>query len=499
MSLFQALLFRPILLALVGFWPCVAFPKMLPLGLGCGLALALAGLGEARRTGGYPLQALALVVGVILAWVCLPWALERRTRPDLTGALVGEGVILGDAEVRRDGWPAAEVALKRLEGRGWSTTGKGRIRLTLQGPGDFPPPWSLVRFEGRGGEGGMFRARRLWTIESAPWWEVLRWQLRQGLRSTLQRIGGRGGPLALALLLGSGEEFTPQERDLIRAAGAAPLLALSGLHLGVLASLVGWILRRVVGRGIADGVTALVLAGFVILVGPLPSLLRALVFWLVTRAAFSQRWPLDGAEATALGAWILLVLKPEWCHSWALALSVGAVLGLILLAPQWEAALRPCFGAKWASMAAVGLAASAATGPLSLLGFGAFYPHAVLTNWIGSLPIMVFLYAGVAYLLLGGPAPLGWALEVLGEALFRILEGFSALPAARGLGGWLVWGVFLAPQVQVMYRYAVYAARLRFPRRPQELPATSRPGGPKTMGAELPHRRSCSSPPLGSP
>lgn len=78
-------------------------------------------------------------------------------------------------------------------------------------------------------------------------WAPVSW-LRSTLRSELDRqiadfVDGHRGQLASAILLGNREQLSNDDRDLFLHTGTVHLLAISGLHIGILSGAVYWLLR----------------------------------------------------------------------------------------------------------------------------------------------------------------------------------------------------------------------------------------------------------------
>jgi competence protein ComEC len=147
------------------------------------------------------------------------------------------------------------------------------------------------------------------------------------------------------------------------------------------------------------GVSAL----YLLLVGPLPALVRSAVMaWLAVLALLAERPP---AAANALGWAVILLLldRPEETLSLAFQLTVVATAGLLLIAPllaaRWR--LRRLPGWLTASLAA-SVAAQLVILPWALTSFHLLSPLAPLLN----LPAVP--WTGVAL-----AASLGWTLTAL--------------------------------------------------------------------------------------
>lgn len=210
--------------------------------------------------------------------------------------------------------------------------------------------------------------------------------------------------LMQALTLGDRSEINRDQRDSYSRAGAAHLLAVSGLHVGiifaVLSFLLGWLslLRR--GRYICGVVVIVLMWVYAALTGFSPSVLRAvLMFSLYQLSLLVER---DANQLNTLlgAAFVLLLINPNYILDIGFQLSFTAMLGIILL-------YRPIF-ALWRSgiwrIAAVTLAAQIAVVPLSVYYFGTLPLVGLLVNlglWLTVPSIMVlsllYLVSGIGF------------------------------------------------------------------------------------------------------
>jgi competence protein ComEC len=250
----------------------------------------------------------------------------------------------------------------------------------------------------------------------------------------------RGGILA-ALVLGSAVVPLPAEiREAFRASGLSHALAASGFHLTVLLGAV----RQLAG-GLGGG-PRLALGGgamllFLLLAGPQPSVVRAVlmggVAWLALEAGRRARH----LAVLLLGATGMVALRPDWLTDVGFQLSVAATAGLLVSAEPIETWLRPRLPALlrpgWSAPAlAVPLAATLWTLPLQLAHFGVLPVYAIPAN-VAAAPLLTPLTLGAmgltlpALLLPPLAGPLLWPLQLLTALLVAIARGFAALPLAQ--------------------------------------------------------------------
>ncbi|WGK69521.1 ComEC/Rec2 family competence protein [Candidatus Haliotispira prima] len=172
-----------------------------------------------------------------------------------------------------------------------------------------------------------------------PWqmfWQKL-WHQRSAMRQTLfgslrSLFPAAGRDLFLALLFGQSDELPERVKEHFRLSGSIHLLALSGFHVGILAAIVSFLLRRALGLRPSLLCGSAILSLYLWLVGPLPSLIRAvLMFLLFNGCKFFLRNG-DGFSILALSALLQTGFFPAAALSLSFQLSYAALLGLILFA-----------------------------------------------------------------------------------------------------------------------------------------------------------------------
>ena len=166
-------------------------------------------------------------------------------------------------------------------------------------------------------------------------------------------------------MLGDVSRMDSTLTDDFRTAGLTHLVAVSGANVAILFAVVLALTRlvRIPPRAAMVG-SAVVLVGFVVLVRPTPSVLRAAVMaGLLVAAALTGR--LRQPMSALLGAVLVLVLvDPELSRSAGFALSTVATAALLVLAPPWARVLRRHLPRRLADSLAVATAAQLACGPL---------------------------------------------------------------------------------------------------------------------------------------
>jgi len=282
--------------------------------------------------------------------------------------------------------------------------------------------WSALRVES-------------WRVLERPATPVA--DLRRRMAVALQAIGGpdAGGVLS-ALVLGSAvSPLTSEVREAFRAAGLSHALAASGYHLTVLLGAVMLVARGLVAPlrwALALGA----MAGFLLLAGPQPSVVRAVLMGAVAFALRESGRCSRPLAVMLLCLLLMLVIRPAWLLDVGFQLSAAATAGLILSARPLEQQLQR-WGPPWAAGAlAVPVAASLWTLPLQLLHFGVLPLWAVPSNLLVA-PLLTPLTLGAMAMAVAAVlcppllVALGWLMVPLTQLFVWLVRQLAALPLAE--------------------------------------------------------------------
>lgn len=439
-----------------------------------GGAAVLAAAAACWRPGGWAALGWALMLvasGFVLAGVRAHAVAETvlgwRYYGPLEGRVVGLDRSASDAlRVTLD-----QVWMERLS----APRIPGRVRVSLHGPGSDPQPGARIRAtahllppQGPVEPGGFDFRRDAWfkrlgavgytrkPIETvappaadAMGARLFAWRMAASGRIRAVLPGDTGG-IAAAVTTGDRSGIGQGTLAALRASNLAHLLAISGLHMGLLAgfvfaaarlalALVPVLALRVSGRKIAAVVALIAAVGYLALSGGNVATERAFIMTavvlcavLVDRRAFSLR-------AVALAALVVLSLRPEaltgpgFQMSFAATTALVAVFGWLRdarigLGPVW---LRPVLAVAISS-AVAGLA----TAPFGAAHFNTVSHYGLLANLL-SVPLMglVIIPAAVLALCLApfGAEAAGLRLMGLGiDWILGVAHLVAGLDGARG-------------------------------------------------------------------
>ncbi len=338
--------------------------------------------------------------------------------------------------VVHDPWASQIGQWVRLEGtlqEGFLYTPQGRVYVRyfprLQN-GTYVLEGHLLRPQKRLNPGGFDQAtwlRGLGVNAVLQARQVVRFQPPpQDTRRWLQQqlvagLSPSAAALVMAMTLGERRELGETYGEFQRA-GLAHTLALSGLHVAILA---GFFLLALYRLGHWRYlVTLCILLLYLLLVGPQPSLVRAVIMGsLVLLGLFFGKGKVGVLPALSLALFFHLLFEPHAIFSLSAQLSYLAVLGMALVLPCLPR-LQGWKNWLWASVS-VTLAAQFFILPLLLHHFHQLPLVSPLANLL-VLPILNLL------------VPLGFVKLVLGGVLAWPLEWLSQLTLA--LVGWLAKG-----------------------------------------------------------
>lgn len=156
----------------------------------------------------------------------------------------------------------------------------------------------------------------------------------QFARLSARVLGGDGGGLLPGLVLGDVSALSEDLRGDFKAAGLTHLTAVSGSNFALVCGAV-LLAVRPLGPRPAAALTAVALVGFVIVVRPSPSVLRAAAMGLIALLALVTGRRRQAFPALAASVLVLLALSPALAVDAGFALSVLATAALVVIAPTW--------------------------------------------------------------------------------------------------------------------------------------------------------------------
>ncbi|MDW3222213.1 MAG: ComEC/Rec2 family competence protein [Paracoccaceae bacterium] len=268
--------------------------------------------------------------------------------------------------------------------------------------------------------------------------DLLIFRVRMAVASRmLEILPGDVGGVAVAVTTGSRSAISRETLDDLRASNLAHLLAISGLHMGLLTGFVFALLRisialipplalRVPARKMAAAGSLIVACCYLALSGGNVATERAFIMVAVALTAIMLNRRAISLRAVAIAATIVLFLRPEALLGPGFQMSFAATTALVTVFGYMRDH-QISMGPNWAKPVVAVLISSGvagiATAPIGAAHFNALSHYGLLAN-LTSVPMMgtVVIPAAVLAALLA-PFGLDWiGLWIMGLGLRWILE-----------------------------------------------------------------------------
>lgn len=383
----------------------------------------------------------------ILAMRLLSNAQERTKTFRYEAEVEGGGKVL--LYLQKDSMPMpvmGDVLLVETQVRRGGKSGKFDYGLYLRRQGIVGTCWAL---------------RRNWQLighEDDMGLKGLAKRSQYFLYQQYRKMGIEGQELGIisALTLGYREDLDKDVQRAFSASGAMHVLAVSGLHTGIVWGIVMWILTLGVlykplwedkfRRWLLNISTIVLIWAYAFLTGLSPSVMRSalmLTFWALSSLLEQQtsRWnPLLAAAV------VILIVNPLALWSVSFQLSFAAVAGIMLFGSSMQQAVVSK-GRVWQSVSGlliVSLAAQLGTMPLTLHYFGQTSNYFALTNLIVVPMAGILLSLGFSTLAMSWCAVgewLGWATNWCTWILNQAVQWIESLPYSTTHMHLSEWGV----------------------------------------------------------
>lgn len=274
-------------------------------------------------------------------------------------------------------------------------------------------------------------------VAPMPWQLAWADSLRAGFASASEQLPGDGGTLLPGLAIGDTGRVDDRLDSHMKTSSLSHLTAVSGANCAIV---VGLIMLVGAAAGLprwARVVASLaVLAGFVVLVTPEPSVLRAALMAALVLVFIASGRPVRGLPVLACAVVGLLVLDPWLSRSFGFVLSVLATAGLLVLAGPIARLLARWMPLWIAAVIAVPLAAQLACQPVLVLLDASLPLYGVIANMLAAPAAPLATVIGLAAcLVLPVAAPVGQVLAMLAWLpaawIAAVASFFAGLPLAR--------------------------------------------------------------------
>jgi len=262
------------------------------------------------------------------------------------------------------------------------------------------------------------------------------------LRETIDLIPfekARTNALLKALLTADRSSMSYPDRTLFRSSGASHLLALSGMHVGIIYLLTGKLFsifgNSPVARKARNWTSIVLIAFFCLMTGCGPSITRAFLFVLLRETAQMLHRPCSLPTCLSGALCIQLILSPASIMEIGFQLSYLAMVGIAFIYPPLEKLYPASKGMdpirKVWELSVLSISCQIMTAPVVFLKFHTFARHFLLTNILAAPLMTVTMVAGIAstglYACGNCPDFIIWANERCCDLMYAVLETISSL------------------------------------------------------------------------
>lgn len=207
--------------------------------------------------------------------------------------------------------------------------------------------------------------------------------------------------IALALVLGNKDGLTDEIKNAYSASGAMHVLAVSGLHVGIIYGIMlllfGKMDRTTLGRWGLAIISLVLLWSYAAITGFSPSVLRAVTMFSFVAVAKASLSTTNIYNTLAASAFVLLLWNPFLIMSVGFQLSYLAVIGIVFIQPKvYKLFISNNFVVDWIwQITSVSIAAQIATFTLGLLYFHQFPTFFLLSNLVVIPGAFLILFGGI--------------------------------------------------------------------------------------------------------
>lgn len=341
-------------------------------------------------------------------YVCRARAIAQKKETDTVSIRIQPDTYL--LYVNKEGFnPADWIVGKRVAAR---TSLRAFTPLPDNATFDYP-----TYARRRGWSGTAYLAQGSWSLsQPVKSSKAVSWmaQIKEGITSCRQRLitffrssNLEEEPLGLitALTIGDKELLPAETKATFARTGVSHLLALSGLHVGILYTLLLLptlpLRKRFIWiRSLCLILILTVLWGFALLTGLSASVVRSVTMYSLLTIGLLAGSPVISLNKLASAALLLLIMRPYWLFDVGFQLSCTGVASILYFGPMLRSHYTP--RSRWKrflwNFFIISFTAQLGTAPLVASYFGTFSPYFLIANgW--SIPLVtLLLYVSMAWI-----------------------------------------------------------------------------------------------------
>lgn len=239
--------------------------------------------------------------------------------------------------------------------------------------------------------------------------------------------------LLSGILFGTKASLSPELMDALITTGTLHIIALSGTNISLLTKIVNDLFLNIFSimpRRLAAVITMVVITGFILFVGPTPSVVRAGIMGAITLISVVTGRLMIGIVSWLIAIGIMLIIRPLLITDLSFQLSALASLGIVLFSKQEKQKRNFLFDELHTT-----LAAQVFTIPLIFITFGRLSLISPLSNILIGWTIPIIMGLGFSIALIGLfflplAQIIAWFTWVFLQYVVMVVEWTSRVPGA---------------------------------------------------------------------
>ena len=268
--------------------------------------------------------------------------------------------------------------------------------------------------------------------------------LREKVIARYRGLGVEGDGLALlsALTVGERRDLSQEIKENYSVAGASHILALSGLHIGIIYAFLLLIMplytRRPLFFVTREVVVVLLLWAFAFVAGLTPSVVRAAILFTLVSVGRCLKQDSSSVSSLSFAALVMLIYSPHLLFDISFQLSFAAVFSILLLLPPMQRLFKVDEHGRLygyiVNLFIVSLAAQLGTLPFVWHYFGVFPLYFLLTNLLviplAFCVIVLSLFALLLSLIPSLQGVASFSLDFVASSMNSSVTFIASLPGA---------------------------------------------------------------------
>lgn len=302
------------------------------------------------------------------------------------------------------------------------------------------------------------------NVNAGAGWRMMFLRIRNRIEGAVMSSGldVESKLLLTALLTGNSRMLPQEDYEQYRRAGIAHILAVSGLHVGIIAFWVNLFLWPLMAFQLKNRRRMIVIIAvwlFTFATGLSPSAVRAAVFATVLIVGAMLQRKSSPYNSLCLAALIIMVCSPADLFSVGFQLSFAAVAGILMFAGSLNPVPRRyalAYGAVAAITVSVG--ATLGTAAITMYYFHSFPLFFIVANIVASaiLPLLfgaVIVY-GILSIVVAAPSWMPTVIDKLCGGLYDVSQWLSGIDGAN------LDNVYVPGYAVLIYALALFAIKL---------------------------------------